>query len=539
MWNNVRIRTRLFIGFGILLVLFIITGWFSLRAVRTVANLSMKLYEHPLVVSNAARDAHIYILKMQQGLSDAVLSRDDSRLSAAIEAVNEYEQSAFGKLNILEERFLGDKQKVHAFSDRLTGWRSLREAALKLVKEGKKEEAAADIIGKNDRYVAGLEMESNYFIDFAGEKAGEFINDARAIEQKAYTFVLLITILAVVIAFPIAYTLTISITRPLAQAVNVSNHLALNDISIDIEKSEAKDEPGMLLRSMKTMLDHLRKQTADIMEGVNVVAGSAGEISATTTQFAAGFAEIASSTNETVTSMKEVQQTSELTSEKARNVSESARNVLQVSRGGEKALNETIAAMNGIQEQMAFIAESIVGLSEQTQSIGEIIAVVDDIAEQSRLLAVNASIEAVKAGEQGKGFSVVAAEIKNLAQQSKQSTGQVRSILAEIQKATGNSVMVTEKGAKTVDNGVKQAQQTGEAFQALGQSILETSQAAMQIEATARQQLAGIDHVFTAMESINVAITQNAQAAKQLESAARGLEELGKKLKVIVQVYKL
>lgn len=539
MWKNVRIRTRLFIGFGILLVLFIITGWFSLQGLRTMAGLSAELYEHPLVVSNAVRDAHIYILKMQRALRDAVLSDNDARLNAAIREINENEQAALEKLDIVEKQFLGDKKRATQFTRQFSEWKPIRENVLTLRKEGKKQEAAADIAGKSSLYVAGLEKEMAYFLDFAGKKAGEFITEARAIEQKAYNLVLIASLLAVIIASIITYTLPLSITRPLSRAVDVADRLSMNDISIDIEKSEAKDEPGMLLRSMKTLLDHLRKQTADITDGVNVVAGSAVEISATTTQFASGFAEIASSTNETVTSMKEVQQTSELSSEKARNVSESARNVLQISRGGEKALGETIAAMNGIQEQMASIAESIVGLSEQTQSIGEIIAVVDDIAEQSRLLAVNASIEAVKAGEQGKGFSVVAAEIKNLAQQSKHSTTQVRSILSEIQKATGNSVMVTEKGAKTVDNGVKQALQTGEAFQALGQSILETSQAAMQIEATARQQLAGIDHVFTAMESINVAITQNAQAAKQLEGAARGLEELGKKLKVIVQAYKL
>lgn len=539
MWKNVRIRTRLFIGFGVLLVLFIVTGWFSLRGLRTVANLSTELYEHPLLVSNAVRDVHIDILKIQRSLRDAVLSENDAQLNAATQAINENEQAALEKLNIVKQQFLGDKERAAQFTRQFSEWKPIRETVLTLRKEGKKQEAAAYIAGKSSLYVTGLEKEMTYFLDFAGKKAGQFITEARAIEQKAYNLVLIALLLAVIIASIIAYTLTRSITRPLAQAVKVADHLAMNDISIDIEESAAKDEPGMLLRSMKTMLVHLREQTTDIMEGVNVVAASASEISTTTTQFAAGFAEIASSTNETVASMKEVQQTSELSSEKARNVSESTRNVLQVSRGGEKALGETIAAMNGIREQMTIIAESIVGLSEQTQSIGEIIAVVDDIAEQSRLLAVNASIEAVKAGEQGKGFSVVAAEIRNLAQQSRQSTGQVRSILSEIQKATGNSVMVTEKGAKTVDSGVKQAIQTGESFQALGQSIVEASQSAMQIEATARQQLAGIDQVFSAMESINIAITQNAQAAKQLENSARDLENLGNKLKIIVQTYKL
>src|SRR5690606_7732014 len=126
--------------------------------------------------------------------------------------------------------------------------------------------------------------------------------------------------------------------------------------------------------------------------------------------------------------------------------------------------------------------------SEQGQAIGEIIAAVNDLAEQSNLLAVNAAIEAAKAGEHGRGFAVVAQEVRSLAEQSKQATAQVRTILQDIQKATTAAVLATEQGSKAVEDGVRQTTEAGEAIAALAEMIDEAAQAATQIAASSQQQ---------------------------------------------------
>ena len=191
-------------------------------------------------------------------------------------------------------------------------------------------------------------------------------------------------------------------------------------------------------------------------------------------------------------------------------------------------MEETLAGMNRIREQMEFIAGSIVRLSEQSQAIGEIIATVNDLAEQSNLLAVNAAIEAAKAGEQGKGFAVVAQEVKSLAEQSKQATAQVRGILGDVQKATSAAVMATEQGSKVVEAGVKQSAEVNEAIRQLGESIAEAAQASTQIAASSQQQVVGMDQVAQAMESIKVASAQNVAGTKQAEAAAQQLHEPGR-----------
>ena len=187
--------------------------------------------------------------------------------------------------------------------------------------------------------------------------------------------------------------------------------------------------------------ENLQAVNRQVQEAANVLASSVGEILALTTQLASVSTETAVSVNETISTVEEVKQTALLSSQKSRSVSETAQRAVSIAVQGNAAVNSTVEGINHIKGLMESVAESIVRLSEQTQTIGEIITAVSDLAQQSNLLAVNAAIEASKAGEHGKGFAVVAQEIKSLADQSKQATGQVRAILGDIQKATGASVL--------------------------------------------------------------------------------------------------
>jgi methyl-accepting chemotaxis protein len=274
-----------------------------------------------------------------------------------------------------------------------------------------------------------------------------------------------------------------------------------------------------------------RAITRQLGESIAQLSSSASEILATTTQVASGAAETASAVSETTATVEEVKQTAQVSSQKARFVSDSAQ---KVSQTGRKSVEDAIAGMHRIQEQMESIAESIVRLSEQSQAIGEIIATVNDLAEQSNVLAVNAAIEAAKAGEQGKGFGVVAQEVKSLAEQSKQATAQVRTILGDIQKATSAAVLATEQGHKAVEAGVKQSVQASDAIRQLAESIGEAAQAATQIAASSQQQMVGMDQVALAMDNIKQASSQNVAGTRQAEVAAQSLHELGVKLGAMI-----
>ncbi len=314
-----------------------------------------------------------------------------------------------------------------------------------------------------------------------------------------------------------------------------AERVAAGDLTVQLEPAGRSNEADTLQRALRIMVENLRETNREIRDGVGVLASSTTEILATVSQVAASAAETATAVSETSITAEEVKQTAHLSNQKAKTVQETAQKASVVSETGRRAVAETIEGMSRIREQMESIAESVVRLSEQGQTIGEIIATVNDLAEQSNLLAVNAAIEATRAGEYGKGFAVVAQEVRSLAEQSRQATTQVRTILMEVQKATSAAVMATEQGTKAVEAGVRQASDAGESIRALSGTVGEASQAATQIAASSQQQLVGMDQIASAIASIKQATTQNMAGTKQLESSAQGLQELGGRLKVLVE----
>jgi methyl-accepting chemotaxis protein len=351
--------------------------------------------------------------------------------------------------------------------------------------------------------------------------------------------ILVVAIGAILATLPISIWLNATIVEPIRAIADAAGRIARGDLSVEIEATPRSDEIGVLIATFGRMVQSLREMTRAMGEGAQVLAASASDILANTVQVASSAAQTAASVSETSVTVQEVRQTVELASRKAKSVSESAQRVEEVSQSGREAVEAVMLGMTRIREQVDAVAASILRLSEQSQAIGEIIAAVNDLADQSNLLAVNAAIEAARAGEQGRGFAVVAQEVKSLSEQSKQATAQVRSILGEIQKATSAAVLATEQGGKAVEAGVSQSERAGESIRLLEQSIVDAAQAAVQIAASSQQQLVGVTQVAEAMEAIKQASAQNATGIQQTEATVKTVNELGQQLQALVQRYQI
>jgi len=288
---------------------------------------------------------------------------------------------------------------------------------------------------------------------------------------------------------------------------------------------------------LKKRTSDLNNLLVDVNNTVEVLVSSSVQILSATTQVASGTAETATAISQTTSTVVEVLQAAKLSAQKAENVSNNAKKVVQESAEGSRAVEDTLQGIGEISQQMDSIAKLIVLLNEQSQSIGGIISSVTDIAEQSNILAVNASIEAAKAGEHGRGFTVVAEEIRNLAGQSKQSTIKIRNILNDIQKATGTAVLATRQGSVVVENGVKRATRAGEAIKNLSQTTRQAMEAASQILASSEQQVIGMDQIGLSMQNIYQAGAESAASMAQTEKAAKELNDLGQKLKDLLDTY--
>ena len=230
--------------------------------------------------------------------------------------------------------------------------------------------------------------------------------------------------------------------------VQVIYKIARGDVTSVVKPRSEKDE---MAKALAQMLANLRQLIGQMQKATDNISKANSNISAATAEQAATVTEQAASVAETSTTVEEVRQTAEQSVERAQLVSEMASNTLKLAENGLDGAKRTEEGMLGLKDQVRHIAETILNLSEQTLQIGEIIATVNDIADQSNLLALNAAMEAARAGEAGRGFAVVAGEVRNLAEQSRQATAQVSGILSEIQKAANTAVMVTEKGTKSAE----------------------------------------------------------------------------------------
>ncbi|HEY1107234.1 MAG TPA: methyl-accepting chemotaxis protein, partial [Opitutaceae bacterium] len=389
-------------------------------------------------------------------------------------------------------------------------------------------------LGENNKRYAEMRDIVYSLIQDAEKEADVARSHARQTAEQAQKVFVIAGCVALGFSMLGVFALGRMIADPLRSLVDTAQRVSRGDLASSVPAIDRDDEVGVLNRAFGTMVENLRTMHREVQEGVNVLATSASEIFTATAEIAASATETATAVSQTTSTAEEVKQTAQLSAQKAGHVADVAQKAAQSAQTGRKAIEESVAGMSNVREQMELIAETVVRLSEQSQAIGEIISSVNDLAEQSNLLAVNASIEAAKAGEHGKGFAVVAQEIRNLATQSKESTAQVRTILNDIQRATSATVMAAEQGSKAVDAGVKQVNQSGDAIRTLAESIVLAAQAATQITASSQEQLIGIDQVTMAIQNILQASRQNATGTQQAEAGAKNLNQLGQNLKQVV-----
>jgi len=271
-----------------------------------------------------------------------------------------------------------------------------------------------------------------------------------------------------------------------------------------------------------------------LREAISSLGTAASQLMAVSSQVAAAAAETAAATNETSATVEEVKQTAMLAQEKAGEALEASQEVVETSKFGEASAKKNYEHFAQILSEMDVITDAIDRLNEQALSVGDVIATVNDLAEQSNLLSVNASIEAAKAGEAGKGFTVVAQEVKSLAEQSKQGVAQVRAVLSEIQKGSDLVVRAAEQARETVESGSNEASLAVENVGSRVSVATRAAEATSDITAASRQQLAGIEQISQAITSINQAGTQSAQGTRQVEQAARQLQDIALELKGLV-----
>jgi methyl-accepting chemotaxis protein len=370
------------------------------------------------------------------------------------------------------------------------------------------------------------------------QMAGIDTANAIAIANTSSIILIIGMIITIIIGIIISVLISKSIRNPIVKLAAISTKISEGNLTIPIE-IKRKDEIGDLANSFRIMIEALRQQLLEISSGSVQLSSAINEISVTSTQLSSSTTETSTSVTEISTTVEEIKQISQSTYKKATEVADKAQETAEVAEAGQDATKSTIEGINKINEEMSYIAQSTIKLGEQTQNIGEIINSVNSLADQTNLLSVNASIEAAKAGEYGKGFAVVAKEVKALAEQSREATKQISLILNEIQKATSNAVLATERGNKAVTSGLELSTLAGEAIIKLNENINESAEISAQIASSSQQELSGMEQLVDTMNTIKEALQDNVAGSTQLEESASALTQLGEKFKVLASSFKI
>ena len=344
-------------------------------------------------------------------------------------------------------------------------------------------------------------------------------------------------IVAILLSIVVAAWIQRSITRPLAEFMGFVERIGEGDLGSQVAATRS-DELGKLGKTLNRMVEGLRQLAGQSREATENLNAAATEIRASTQQQAASVEEQLAAVQETAATVDEITHSGTQISRRAQEVITAAQITARSSDAGIAAIDDTVRAMDAIREQAEAVAQNVVQLSEKTRAIGDIIGVVNDVSERSHLLALNASIEAAAAGEAGRSFAVVASEMKTLADQAKEATREVRSLLGEIQRGINSSVMLTEEAVKRTEAGRDRTRTTQSTIDDMGGRIQESIQTFQQIVASVGQQQIGIEQVTLALQNIRQASQQTAASTRQLDQAAGNLAGLSGQLLGLAERYR-
>jgi len=377
-------------------------------------------------------------------------------------------------------------------------------------------------------------------IDMNREMAGSAAQASHSIYASSYTKLLVITVLCVFLALGLGVFISRALKKSLTQLIRMLKDIAEGegDLTKRLEASSG-DELGEMARWFNTFVDKLNSVFRKIADSTDQLASAAEQLSASSSQISAGTDKQASQTEQIATSMEEMSAT---VIDIARNASEAAGAANSATQSADKGgdiVKNTVEGMNRIAGAVRESASTIEALKKSSEQIGEIIGVIDEIADQTNLLALNAAIEAARAGEQGRGFAVVADEVRKLAERTTKATREIAEMIKSIQSETGGAVSSMESGSQEVEKGVTLASEAGEALQQIVEQVNKVTDMVQQIATSTEEQSAAAEEISSNVESVATIARESTTGIEQSTSAAHELSQLATSLKSIVQQFKL
>ena len=390
-------------------------------------------------------------------------------------------------------------------------------------------------------YKSATHKSESMVVDFSkkmDKQMDAMVKEATGGSKKIQFAVMLMAFAAILLAWIQAFFIIRSITTPLSKLVSVANTVAKGDLTTSIDVTST-DETGQLMSAMKTMTQNLRDIIGQVASTSSQVASASSQLHSTAERIATGAEEVVAQASTVATAGEEMSSTSGDIAQNCLLAAEGAERASKSAKNGSLVVEATIAVMGQIADKVHESSKTVESLGARSDQIGAIIGTIEDIADQTNLLALNAAIEAARAGEQGRGFAVVADEVRALAERTTRATREIGEMIKAIQNETKGAVVAMEQGVNQVRTGTEEAARSGEALQDIMQQINDVAMQVNQLATAAEEQTATTSEISSNMLQITEVVQTTSHGAHESATAAAQLSGNAEELQRLVHRFKL
>ncbi|RON10098.1 methyl-accepting chemotaxis protein [Pseudomonas brassicacearum] len=533
--RNMNIAPRAFLGFAFIALLVIVLGIFAVNRMSIIrqASIDMESNQLPSVaflgnITESVLRLRILSFRVLINREAAGLQDAETRISVLTDKARQAQKGYAALPAGPEEAAL-----YKAFAATLDSYLQAQNQMMELSRQNKVDDMRNLI---NTRIKEGTDLmgeQLNKLI--AINQAGATEADAVAGDQYAYATngIIAVSVIAALVTVLLAWLLTRSIVTPLNRAVAAAESIAGGNLTKPIEV-DGKDEPARLLGALSTMQANLRKTIEQIAGSANQLGAAAEELSAVTEEASRGLQQQNNEIEQAATAVNEMTAAVEEVARNAVSTSEASNQSTQAAREGRDRVVETVNAIQTMTHDVQNTSLMIEGLATQGRDIGKVLDVIRAIAEQTNLLALNAAIEAARAGEAGRGFAVVADEVRALAHRTAQSTQEIEKMVAGIQNGTGEAVDSMQQSNQRTHTTLELARAAGVALEQITQSIHQINERNLVIASASEEQAQVSREVDRNLVNIRDLATQSAAGANQTSAASHELSRLAVDLNAMV-----